>query len=144
MCALLAAATYLPGRAFGQTDEQIRLAFRNIRSDDIPYNAATAAEWIYVHRNKLKNAMLDEVYRTDRQGRDVLLNALFVVDNFEPDEKFRQLTMSRLHEEDNYISYASLGFGAHWNAWPFLDRHYDAFRPLVLENLQTSKNMWYV
>ena len=137
----LAAASWFSARASAQTPEQISLAFRNVRSDDIPHNADAASDWIYAHRNPLKSELLDELYRTDRQGRDVILFALMNVKGFDPDERFRRLLVSRLNEEDHFVRNSDLHLFVHWYAWRFINAHYGAFKALILENLQGTNDM---
>jgi hypothetical protein len=133
-----------PATALSQTENQVRLAFRYIRNDDIPRNGSSALEWIYIRRNKLSDAMLEEVYRTDRQARDAIMSALFDVRGFDPDPKFCRLVVSRLSEQDNYVKGGDLGVAVHWKAWAFVNRHYGKFKPLLLENLHKTKDMWYI
>jgi hypothetical protein len=140
----VAAALLSPCYSSGQTQEQIRVAFRNIRSDDIPHNADGAAEWIYVHRNELTSELLDELYRTDRQGRDVILYALMKTKRFSPDARVCRLMVSRLNEEDNFVANSDLHLRLHWKTWTYIDARYQQFRTLIRDNLQTTDNMWTV
>jgi hypothetical protein len=141
---LLACAAFLPTYAFADLAEQTRIAFRNIRSDDIPRNAVTAADWIIQNRNQLVPELQDELYRTDRQGRDVILYALMATKSFEPDARFCRTLVSRLNDEDRHVRNGDLLLFAHWRAWKFIDSHYQLFRPLILENLQTTDDMWCI
>ena len=126
--------------------EQLAAAFQNIRSDDIPHNAETACAFLYAHRNELAPEFLDELYRTDRQGRDVILYALMRTKSYTPDARFCQTLVSRLNEEDHYVQNTDLGLrlGVHWAAWTYMDRRYDVFKPLLLANLQTTGDMFCI
>lgn len=133
-----------PAGAAADLAEQTRIAFRNIRTDDIPRNAGTAADWIISNRSQLTDELLDELYRTDRQGRDAILFALMATKSFQPDPRFCRLLVSRLNDEDRYVNNSDLLLHTHWRAWKFIDSHYAMFRTLILENLQTSENMWCI
>ena len=141
---LLAIPAGIPSRVAGQTPEQVRLAFRNIRSDDIPSNANIASGWLFAHRDQLTRELVDELYRTDRQGRDVILSTLMLTDSFHPDDRFCRTLVSRLNEEDKYVPNASLNHKTHWQAWRYFNTHYDQFKDLLLENLQTTEDMWCI
>ncbi len=141
---LLAAIPCAQFQASAQTEEQVRLAFRNIRSDDIPHNASIASAWIYRHRNQLTRELLDELYRTDRQGREAILHALMDTKSFQPDARFCRTLVSRLNEEDNLVPNRDLRLYVHWLAWRHIDKHYELYKPLLLENLQTTNDMWCI
>ncbi len=71
----------------GQTKEEVRKAFRELRSDHIRYNCSRAAYWLYKHREALRDQMLEELYATkDAQARDVLQDLLFATNEEEPPE----------------------------------------------------------
>jgi hypothetical protein len=105
--------------------------------------------------------MLEELYRTDRQGRDAILQILFQTPSFVPDERFLRFVVARLGEEDIYVSNSIIdtfmhyerlpngepgrlnGFnGAHHDAWIFIDAHFEAFEPLLREQIGKTKSMW--
>jgi hypothetical protein len=135
---------WIPFESSAQSDAQVRLAFQNIRSDDIPGNAVTACAWLYANRNQLTGQLLDELYRTDRQGRDAILIALLATKSFQPDARFCQTVVSRLKEQDKFVHWNDLGIKAHWDAWRFIDAHYDLFKPLIMENFQATDDMWFI
>jgi hypothetical protein len=126
--------------------DQLASAFQNIRSDDIPHNAETACAFLYAHRDELTPEFLDELYRTDRQGRDVILYALMRTKSYTPDARFCQTLVSRLNEENRNVGNHDLGIrlGVHWLAWTYMDRRYDLFKPLLLANLQTTSDMFSI
>jgi len=126
--------------------DQLAAAFQNIRSDDVPHNAETACAFLYAHRNELTPEFLDELYRTDRQGRDVILYALMRTKSYAPDARFCQTLVSRLNEENRYVGNSDVGIrlGVHWIAWTYMDRRYDLFKPLLLANLQTTTDMFAI
>jgi hypothetical protein len=140
---LLAAA---PATALAVSQDALVVAFQNIRSDDVPQNAVAACSWIMAHRDELTPQLLDELYRTDRQGRDVILYALMRTKSYNPDARFCQTLVSRLAEENHYVKNDDLGVGdgVHWYAWTYMDRRYDLFKPLLLANLQTTNDMFSI
>lgn len=127
--------------AEAQTNEQVRVAFQNIRSDTIPLNGRMAAEWLFKYRNRLKAALLDELYKTDRQGRDVIMTTLFATRGFHPDARFCQMMMARVNEEERHVPNWTLGVRAHWACWDFVHSHYETLKPYVLANLEKTDNM---
>ena len=139
---LFAVVTGAPPSSPAQTPEQVRLAFRSIRNDDIPWNAGAASKWLFLHRDRLTRELLDELYRTDRQGRDVIFSTLISTTSFQPDERFCRALVSRLNEEDSYVGYSALGIATHWSSWEFCNAHYDQFKSILAENAQTTNDMW--
>ena len=140
-----AACLVAAGPLFGQAVSQdaVITAFQNIRNDDVPQNAQTACAWIQAHRDDITPQLVDELYRTDRQGRDVILYALMRTKGYTPDARFCQTLVSRLNEEDRFVGNGDLGLrdGVHWYAWTYMDRRYDLFKADLLANLQTTTDM---
>jgi hypothetical protein len=135
-----------PSVAFAVSQDELIVAFQNIRSDNVPHNAETACAWVYAHRDELTPELLDELYRTDRQGRDVILYALMRTKTYNPDARFCQTLVSRLNEEDRFVGNGDLGLrmGVHHFAWTYMDRRYELFKPLLLTNLQTTNDMFCI
>jgi hypothetical protein len=132
VCCLLA----LTACGWGQTEKQIRMAFRSIRDDDIPRNGTHAAEWIIANRKALKGALLDELDRTDVQGRGAIMTAVMMNPEYQPDLRF----MKRVIAYTNGGVSDELG-NVYSVAWRFFDRHYEMARPLLVENLNTTTYM---
>jgi hypothetical protein len=64
-----------------------------LRSDHIKPNRGQATDWLYVYREALKDQVAQELYQTDRQGKDPLLYVLFNTRSFIADDRFRRLVM---------------------------------------------------
>src|ERR1700758_285610 len=94
----------LPGYLVAQTPAEVRSAFKNLRSDHIKHNCSRATDWLFAHREALKDQMIQELYVTDRQGRDALLHVLFHTESFVADDSFRRFVMARLPEEDKVVT----------------------------------------
>jgi hypothetical protein len=142
-----------------QDAPEVQSKFTDLRDDNIPGNCSAAVAWLYPRRDQLKDAMLDELYRTDRQGRDALLDVLFVTPSLVPDGRFLHLVVSRLAEEDKYVGnfaidtnalgegvfYAGYGSvpicGTHWLAWKYIDGHFDLFEPLLAAQISDTTNL---
>jgi hypothetical protein len=45
----------------GQTKEEVRKAFRDLRNDRIRYNCSRATYWLYKHREALRDQTLEEL-----------------------------------------------------------------------------------
>jgi hypothetical protein len=129
----LSLASVVPARA--QSDKQVRLALRHIRDDDIPRNGTVAAEWLILNRNRLKSVLIDELERTDKQGRGAIMTALMMDKDFKPDLRFLKRVMSYLNGEEDEIG------RVYQVAWGFFDRNYADVRPLLIENLNTTNSI---
>jgi hypothetical protein len=129
--------------------EEVRRAFADIRNDNVPHNCAHAVEWLLKYREELKDDLLAELYRTDRQGRDAILHVLFNTDSFQPDERFIRFVFARMNDEDRYVKsdmifkepLDRLPFsGSHWEAWRYIDEHFELFEPYVKEEIGRSES----
>ena len=128
-----------------QSPEAVRRAFTNLRTDQIPRNCGDSLSWLLENREALKVQMLEELYRTDTQARDAILMVLFQTDSFVPDERFARFVVARLPEHDKRVSNLSIigsGQGAHWQAWEFIDKHFDRFAPLLKEQIGRTNDGW--
>jgi hypothetical protein len=146
---VLGAAT---GESRAQSASQVRQAFADIRTDKKEFNCALATEWLFKNREPLRDQLIAELYRTDRQGRDAILFILFNTKSFTPDERFLRLVIARLIEQDSVVPNRSVGqrievsrgTGAHWDAWYFIDRHFDAFDALLTQQLKQTENVFFM
>jgi hypothetical protein len=64
-----------------------------LRSDHIKPNRGQVTDRLCVHREALKDQIAQELYQTDRQGKDPLLHVLFNTRSFIADDRFRRLVM---------------------------------------------------
>ena len=69
----------------------------DIKSDRIPKNALEATQYLDRHSGRLRDTLLEEFYKTDEQGREILFNILLDEPSFKPDQKFRAAMLRRLH-----------------------------------------------
>jgi hypothetical protein len=129
--------------------EEVRRAFSDIRNDNVPHNCAHATEWLLKYREELKEDLLAELYRTDRQGRDAILHVLFNTDSFQPDERFIRFMFARMNEGDQYVKSDTIfkepldrlaWSGSHWEAWRYIDDHYQLFESYVKEEIGRSES----
>jgi len=128
---------------------EVRRAFADIRSDNVPHNCAHAAEWLLKFREELKEDLVAELYRTDRQGRDAILHVLFNTDSFQADERFIRFVFARMNEEHRYVTSGMIfsqpsdrvaWSGSHWEAWRYIDEHFELFEPYVKEEIGKSES----
>lgn len=120
---------------FAQNTSEVRRAFANIRSDDIPGNACVAFRWLDEHKEQLNDQLLTELYKTDRQGRDAILIVLYHTASFVPDQRFAQFLMFRLGEHDKYVALHALPGAAHIDAWDFIEKNFGLFEPLLVNQI---------
>ena len=145
-----------PVLAKGQSSTEVRQAFRDIHDDRVPHNCVQATSWLFQHREELKGDLLDELYKTDRQGRDAILHVLFNTSSFAPDERFARLVIARLPEQDSKVENGKVfeirpeeqklepihTWGAHWEAWRFMNKHFAIFEPLLKEQIAEMNNVF--
>src|SRR5690349_24713067 len=137
------------GSSKAQTAQEVQTALAHLRSDDQLYNCSRAISWLSLYRETLKDELVNELYRTDRQGRDAILHILFNTKSFVPDIRFKQFILARLVEQDSRVGNFDILFGppeifeskaafeeanekgkewgtvrAHWEAWKFIDGHF--------------------
>ena len=114
--------------------------------------------WLLQHREEVKEDLLDELYKTDTdsQERDAILYVLFNTSSFGPDERFARLVIARLPEQDSQVrngaTFELMGnagdlepihtSGAHWEAWPFMNKHFSTFEPLLKEQIRRTNNVF--
>ena len=94
----------------GQTDRQVETALRHLRSDDIKQNANLAANWLCRYRETLHPRLERELYKSDRQARDVIMMILMNTKGYKPDVRFLRLIIERLDEEDSYVKNHDIRF----------------------------------
>ncbi len=108
----------------------------------------------------LKDEIVNELYRTDRQGRDAILHILFNTKSFIPDIRFKQFVLARLPEQDSRVRNYDILYGApeifkskaafdeanekgqdwgmvqaHWEAWKYINANFSDFDGLLTDNL---------
>jgi hypothetical protein len=133
--------------------DEVRRAFLDIRDDTVPHNCEHATEWLLKNREDLKEDLLAELYRTDRQGRDAILHVLFNTGSFQPDERFIRFLLARLPEANTYVR-SNMIFedparrlpfnGAQWEAWIFIDAHFALFDRYLKEEVPRSKSPFFL
>ena len=126
---------------------ELRRAFADIRSDNVPHNCEHATEWLLKYGDELKEDLLAELYRTDRQGRDAILHVLFNTASFQPDERFIRFVFARMAEGNRYVK-SDMIFkapidqlawsGAQWEAWRYIDDHFQLFEPYLKTEIGTT------
>jgi hypothetical protein len=137
-------------RLVAQTPAEVRRAFVSLRSDHIKHNCGRAMDWLYAHRDGLKDQIVQELYLTDRQGRDALLHVLFNTRSFVADDRFRRFVMARLPEEDTFVGKLEIEIAAgeegsveaHWEAWQYIDEHFKDFEPLLKDAISRSNSIF--
>lgn len=97
---LLVSLGLVPTRVSGQSPEEVRRAFADLRDDKVPHNCDYATEWLLKYREQLKDQLIDELYKTDWQGRDAICHILWDTKSFQPDERFIRQTFYLLRTDD--------------------------------------------
>jgi hypothetical protein len=139
---------------FAQNQSEVRQAFVDIRDDHVRNNCCRATYWLYINREKLRNQILEELYRTnDAQARDALLSVLLLWDTYNPDERFARLLLQRLHTGDPKLFVglpkdAPEDAKAKFNSkgdpvWVFIDAHYAFFEPLLKAEIANADSSMF-
>jgi hypothetical protein len=81
-----------------QTPAEVRQAFIDLRDDKVPHNCEDATDWLFKNRDQLKEDLVDELPKTDWQGRDSILDILCRTESFTPDARFIRVLMSTLRD----------------------------------------------
>jgi hypothetical protein len=114
--------------SLAQSREDLRRAFMDIHDDKIPHNCEQAAAWLFKYREELRDDLVAELYRTDAQGRDVILHVLYDTKSFVPDERFLRFLMARLPEKDTFLSNDK-------ENWKYINDHFDRFDRLMKDQI---------
>ena len=135
----------------GQSAEEIRHKLTDLRSDDVPHNCERATKWFLKNREKLKAQLVEEFYETkDPQAKDAIFHVLFNTTSFVPDARFVAAVITRLPQQDKFVGNGNIfkglseprdrinrigADGAHWEAWTFINDHFEAFEPKLKEQI---------
>jgi hypothetical protein len=152
---LIAAVLFFPsvsGKA--QTEEAVRRAFANLHDDQTKHNCGDAIAWLYPRREEIKDALVDELYRTDAQGADAIMFILYNTRSFKPDDRFIRLIMRKLSPGEKQrmpngwfdLPLGPVGPGNKpteiTRPWEYVDAHFDLFEPLLTNQISTTKDPW--
>lgn len=143
----------LPAAAMGQVDKEVQRAFAALRSDKVKHNCGEAISALFSRREELKDALVDELYRTDEQGRGALMFILYNTKSFTPDDRFLQLVMRILPADQKNVSRRcgcdlpiTVRDDGHLDQivgrWQYVDTHFEQFEPLLTPLISTTKDSW--
>lgn len=124
---LFALIALIGPRLPAQTPDEVRRAFVDLHDDKVPHNCEHATAWLFKYREQLKNELVDELYKTDWQGRSVICHILYNTTSFEPDERFIRQTFTQLRTDE--VS----GNAEEASVW--LAQRGDQIKPLLLDEL---------
>ena len=110
-----------------QSPDQVRRAFIDLHDDKIPHNCDHATAWLFKYREQLKDQLIDELYKTDWQGRDAICHILWNTNSFQPDERFIRQTFYLLRADE------ILGNAQEASTW--LAARGDQVEPLLVEEI---------
>lgn len=137
-----------------QTETEIRRAFANLHDDHQKHNCGDAIDWLYPRREELKDALVDELYRTDPQGAASIMFILFNTKSFTPDDRFKRLVMQQRPVRESrgipterfdvpLTQHGPDGDGSKITGrWKYIDTHFDIFEPLLTAQIGTTKDSW--
>jgi hypothetical protein len=140
--------------ALGQSEKEIQSKLDDLRSDDIPHNCENAAKWFFKNREKLKARLEEEFYKAkDPQARDAIFHVLFNTQSFVPGARFVAAVIARLPQEDRFVRNGDIfkgpsegvdrigADGAQWEAWKFINDHFQVFEPKLKEQIAKSDSV---
>ena len=116
-------------QARAQSPEEVRRAFVDLHDDKVPHNCEHATDWLLKNREQLKDDLVDELYKTDWQGRDAIFHLLLNTSSFVPDDRFIRFFATTLPEREN-----------EQETWQFINNHFDQFDPLLREQVSKMSN----
>ena len=87
-------------QSVAQTPAEVRQAFIDLHDDRVPHNCEHATDWLLKYREELKDDLVDEVYKTDWQGQDSILEILCGMESFVPDRRFIHLLATTLRDDE--------------------------------------------
>jgi hypothetical protein len=125
--ALFVSIALIAPRLPAQTPDELRRAFIDLHDDKVPHNCEDATEWLFKYREQLKGELIDELYKTDWQGRSAICHVLYNTTSFEPDERFIRQTFSLLRQDE------IPGNAEETSKW--LAQRGDQIKPLLLDEL---------
>jgi hypothetical protein len=114
-------------RVLAQTPDEVRRAFVDLHDDKVPHNCEHAMEWLFKYREQLKDELIDELYKTDWQGRSAICHVLCNTTSFESDERFIRQTFYLLRSDK------IIGNGEEAAKW--LAARGDQIEPLLVEEI---------
>lgn len=151
---LVAATLFFPAvSGLAQSQKDVRRALASLRSDRLKHNCGEAIEMLYPRREELKDALVDELYRTDAQGRGAIMFILYNTKSFTPDDRFLRLVMQQLPADQKAEAHSCgcdlpLTFrddnelNEIVSRWKYVDEHFDLFEPLLTAQISTTKDSW--
>jgi hypothetical protein len=110
--------SFVPDRRF------IHSLFADLHDDKVQDNCGHATQWIFKYREQLKADLIDELYKTDWQGRGSIFHLLVNTASFVPDDRFRRFMVSSLPDRENQAE-----------DWEFISKHFKEFDPLLKEQV---------
>lgn len=125
---LFVSITLIEPRSAAQTPDEVRRAFVDLHDDNVPHNCEHATEWLFKYREQLKDQLIEELYKTDWQGRAEILHVLYNTASFKPDDRFIDFVTSSLTERDT---------GG--EEWKFINDRFARFEPRLKELLGKTR-----
>jgi hypothetical protein len=111
-----------------QTPDEVRRAFVDLHDDKVPHNCDHATEWLFKYREQLKDELIDELYKTDWQGRAAILHVLYNNTSFTPDDRFIAFVTTGLTERNTEME-----------DWKYINDHFAQFEPSLKELLGKTR-----
>jgi hypothetical protein len=134
--------------ALCQSEKEIQSKLNDLLPDDTPRNCENATKWFLKNREKLKARLEEEFYKAkDPQVQDAIFHVLFNTQSFVPDARFVARVLTRLSQEDKFVGNGDIfrgpsegpdrlcADGAHWEAWKFINDHFEVFEPRLKEQI---------
>ena len=115
--------------SFEPDDRFIRQSFLLLRDDEIPHNAEEASAWLAKRADKITPLLLDELYKTDAQGREQVAHILYQAQSFVPDERFIQFIVAKWVDSNTDEG-----------DWKYIHDRFETFEPLLETAILKSRN----
>jgi hypothetical protein len=115
--------------SFEPDERFIRQSLLLLRDDEILYNAKETSEWLAQRADKITPLLLDELYKSDFQGREQIAHILYETKSFLPDERFMRFIAAKMVEDDTDEG-----------DWKYVYDHFETFEPLLKTAIEKSRN----
>lgn len=83
----------------------IHVLATTLRDNEITYDCERAVKWLSERREELKDNLLEELYKTDWQGRNAILGILNETKSFVPDERFIRFVLDTLSDKNRHAEF---------------------------------------
>lgn len=113
----------------------IRILTSTLRDNKVGGDRQRAEKWLSARSEQLKETLVEELYQTDWQGRNSILEILNQTKSFAPDERFLGFVMETLDHKNRNAEFLYQRMDADCH---FINDHFAAFEPRLKDQLRRT------